>query len=149
MNRTRIMITVVALAVLVGGVGYAGYTRMQRGWNPADLNLELLVEPGEVTVMTLRLTNKGTGQMTLRFNSSQQYDFAIYKQQGSAWTRVWQWSDGMMFAQVETSLEIAAGGSVVFVETWEPAGPGTYRAVAKVTERSASPETQATFVVGN
>jgi hypothetical protein len=123
---------------------------LTRGWNPADLGLDLQVDPGEVTVISLKLTNKGSSAMTLRFNSSQQYDFIVEKQQGSTWTKVWQWSDDMMFSQAETSLDIPAGGTVTFTENWQTeGGAGTYRVVAKVTERSATPETQKQFVIGN
>lgn len=150
MNRTRIILITLVVAVLMGGAAYAGYTMMTRGYNPADLGLDLQVNPGELTVISLRLTNTGSGPMTLRFNSAQQYDFIVYKQQGSAWTKVWQWSDDMMFAEAETSLDIPAGGTVTFSESWQAeSGAGTYRVVAKVTERSSTPKTQTQFVSGN
>jgi hypothetical protein len=148
MNRTRIVLITIVVAVLVGGIGYAGFTRMQR-LDPKDLSLDLQVQPGEVTVLSLKLTNVGSDQLKLRFNTAQQYDFTVLKQEGTTdtWTKVWQWSAEMMFGQAETSLTLNPGETETFVEQFTPDGPGNYRVVATVTERGLAVETQTSFAI--
>lgn len=72
------------------------------------------VPVGEAVKMTLTLVNEGEQVREYRFGSTQRFDVVV-ERDGQ---KVWQWSDGRMFAQVLTALMIAPGDSRVFVAEW-------------------------------
>ena len=94
--------------------------------------------PGDTVVMTMTVANPSDTPAVFEFPTSQQYDFIVQEAEGK--TKVWQWSDGMAFAQALTSRALAAGESYTVTERWTiPAGeqapvPGLYQVVGRVNQ---------------
>ena len=88
----------------------------------------------------LTVSNTTPNPITLRFNSSQQYDFTV---RPSAGTIIWTWSDNMSFTQSVSEISIPAQDAVVFSETWDQTSTaganlavGTYTATGLLPGRS-------------
>jgi len=98
---------------------------------PAKLSLRLAVykpDQGPVRLL-LRVENLSSSETTLRQNSGQAYDFAVY--QGDS--EVWRWSDGTFFIQSLQERVLAPGEILSFAEDWNrrdkkghPLPPGHY-----------------------
>jgi hypothetical protein len=98
---------------------------------PPELGATLGVRVAADSVhFELHITNATTGAVGIEFPSAQRYDFEILTPAGE---RVWQWSDGYMFAQAAGREELAAGESRTFRESWAQEGrTGDYEAVARL-----------------
>ena len=82
------------------------------------LELKLPAEPvklGEPVKMKLVLRNNGNEAVTLRFNTSQRYDFIVRSEDDEV---IWQWSHGKAFLQVIGEKKIDPHDELVFEETW-------------------------------
>ncbi len=91
--------------------------------SPTALRVELranraVYARGAPVKLTLAITNVGPDPVSLTAPSSQLYDFTVLK--GGA--EVWRWSAGHLFAAVLTPLEIPAGQSREFSESWDQRG---------------------------
>jgi hypothetical protein len=62
---------------------------------------------------TLLVSNNLQSEVILQFSTSQQYDFIVKSRDGKI---AWQWSRGMMFAQMLTSLTLAPNEEKIFTE---------------------------------
>ncbi|MCL6471463.1 MAG: hypothetical protein K6T91_01415 [Firmicutes bacterium] len=94
------------------------------------------IKPGEILRLSLSVRNIGSELQKLSFNSSQKFDVRIEDSSGG---RVWQWSDGRMFAQLLESITLEPGKSVSFTVQWpltdtggKAVAPGNYNIYAKI-----------------
>jgi hypothetical protein len=74
-----------------------------------------LLEPVD---MTLTVENIACRDLNLTFPTAQRYDFIIRKGKQV----VWQWSEGMMFAQVIGRETLEEGESISYDVTWDQTG---------------------------
>jgi hypothetical protein len=95
------------------------------------LGLTFRVEPSRVEVgqsvrLALGVRNDSGRDQKLTFASAQRYDFAA--RLGSR--EVWRWSEGRMFAQAIQTEVIPGQSARRYMQTWQPADPGTYVVIA-------------------
>jgi len=69
----------------------------------------------ETINFNVAVTNNGSADATIDFNSSLQFDFYV----ASSSLQVWRWSDDKDFTQALTTLNIAAGEMVEFSQPWD------------------------------
>jgi hypothetical protein len=121
--------------------------RAPRGGLPvteSPLVSSLQVEPFPDSVrFVLQVTNAGEVPETLTFPTGQSYDFAVHA--NGAW--LWRWSAEMGFTQAVREVTLAAGETLMFMETWRPpAGtPEVLAAVAWLTSSSHPVEQSTSF----
>jgi hypothetical protein len=72
--------------------------------------------PGEPVVMRITVRNVGTETVTLRFPSSQRYDFVVRHITGEV---VWQWSANRYFLWVLGAETLEPGETRVITEEWK------------------------------
>lgn len=77
---------------------------------------KIIYEPGELVRIKFTMVNKGVTPVKLVFNTTQLYDFAIFDAKNNV---VFRWSQGKMFAQKVTEINITPGEERVFEETWD------------------------------
>ncbi|MFC4737232.1 BsuPI-related putative proteinase inhibitor [Bacillus daqingensis] len=96
-----------------------------------DLHLQADADEqdGEINV-TLTLTNNGDSDAALDFRSGQKYDVKIYDSSG---TKVYDYSEDMMFTQALETVELAAGESISYEVRASVNGEGPYQIEAAVT----------------
>ncbi|HEU4962584.1 MAG TPA: BsuPI-related putative proteinase inhibitor [Bacilli bacterium] len=101
--------------------------------------------PGEQVRMTLTFCNESAQMRELLFTNAQRFDVVI-KRNGE---KVWQWSDGRLFAQVMTTLLVAPGDSRVFKAEWPQVDaqgnqvpPGAYEIEAWIVRTEERGETK-------
>jgi hypothetical protein len=87
----------------------------------------------EEIVLAITISNKKADTLELLFNTTQRYDFLVYKDS----RLVWRWSEDKFFAMTIETLNINAGESLIFTEKWEPTAlmPGIYTAVGLITSQ--------------
>ena len=73
--------------------------------------------PGEPVIVTMTVRNIGSDPVTLRFNSSQRYDF--FARQVPSGQVVWQWSFGKYFLWVLGAETLLPGETRVLTEEWK------------------------------
>lgn len=78
---------------------------------------------------TLVVSNNLASEVILQFPTSQEYDFVVKTDDGEI---VWQWSKGMMFAQMLTTLILAPNEEKIFTEEYS-LPPGEYIAQGVLT----------------
>jgi hypothetical protein len=113
---------------------------------------------GAPVVLTLTVKNGSGAPQRLSFSSGQKYDFEIHSGSSLRSHKVWQWSNGRMFAMMMNSTTIEPGKSITYKETFDPrakgpdgktvslpAGPYTVGAVLKA--RPSTPAATTTFTV--
>lgn len=103
-----------------------------------DLHLQADADEqdGEINV-TLTLTNNGDGDAALDFRSGQKYDVKIYDSSG---TKVYDYSEDMMFTQALETVELAAGESISYEVRASVNGEGPYQIEAAVTAAEVNGE---------
>jgi len=69
---------------------------------------------GEPITMKLRVTNTTSRSLKIFFPTAQRYDFIVGK--GDA--PLWQWSEGVMFAQVTSALILDPDATITYEVTW-------------------------------
>ena len=69
---------------------------------------------GEPIKMRLRVTNTTSRSLKLFFPTAQRYDFIVRKGDET----LWQWSEGMMFAQVTSTLVLEPDTTITYEATW-------------------------------
>jgi predicted small secreted protein len=81
--------------------------------------------PGEVITMTLQVFNRTEERVAFHFRTSQRYDFLI----DESGNKVWQWSDGMVFAMVLGEETIKPGSEDLIYRTRfeKELSPGSYK----------------------
>lgn len=92
---------------------------------------------------TVTITNTGPEPMTLRFGSAKKFDVVVEHQDEP----IWRWSDGMRFAQAETSLTLEPSKNKMFVAKWnhsETIGTGDYSAFAEILTSNGKWRTEST-----
>ena len=92
---------------------------------------------------TVTITNTGPEPMTLRFGSAKKFDVVVEHQDEP----IWRWSDGMRFAQAETSLTLEPSKNKMFVAKWnhsETIGTGDYSAFAEIPTSNGKWRTEST-----
>jgi hypothetical protein len=95
--------------------------------------------------LTLTVTNGGRNPVTLRFPTSQRYDFRVMDSGG---TMLWRWSDGRAFAQVPGEAVLEPGGTLTWVGTFEGAlDSGTYTGLGSLSPPMDGLRAEATFEV--
>lgn len=70
--------------------------------------------PDETVRIHLVWKNEGSVPLEVRFATTQRFDIQA-ERDGE---KIWQWSDGLFFAQVFTTLVIRPGDSRVFTAEW-------------------------------
>ncbi|WP_420448395.1 BsuPI-related putative proteinase inhibitor [Candidatus Palauibacter sp.] len=82
-------------------------------------------------VLELAGTNEGQAPLVLDFPDGQRYDFEVISEGGAV---VWQWAEGMFFAQVLGRETLDPGASLNWTATIEAGLPaGVYRVLATLT----------------
>lgn len=99
----------------------------------------------EPIAMELRINYEGSETLTLRFASSQRYDFEIETESGEV---VWRWSEGRMFAQILGQITLSPDRPEVRYHAVfrDHLSPGRYklRGILTVQPQSRSSEVQIT-----
>lgn len=81
--------------------------------------------------MELRVANEGENALTLRFSSSQRYDFRIEDPGGE---QAWRWSAGRGFIQMLGEERLEVGEQVVYREEFQGRlEPGRYTLTGTLT----------------
>ena len=115
---------------------------------PVELALEAdreVYDRYEPVRLTLTLTNRGRNPVTLRFPTSQRYDFRVMDSHG---TMLWRWSDGRAFAQVSGQEILESGGTLIWSGTFEGAlDSGTYTGLGSLPAPMDELQAEATFQV--
>jgi hypothetical protein len=75
----------------------------------------------------LRITNTTSKRVELTFASGQAYDFIVVDSLGR---EVWRWAEGRIFTQSVQNKLLGKGEGITISETWAPAKPGKYAAIA-------------------
>jgi hypothetical protein len=89
---------------------------------------------GETAELGLLVANALDEPVELRFPTTQRYDFAIFRPDG---TEVWRWSADQMFAQVVGTERMGAGGALEYRATWAAAvPPGRYIAEGRLVSEN-------------
>lgn len=118
---------------------------------PSVLKLPGSAQPGTVTTdrrvyrrgqpvrIAFRIRNASNKSLTYNFSSGQKYDVTI---QDAGGQEVWDWSQGMRFAQNLTAVTILPGRSISYFVLWNGYGrsgraatPGRYTVHARLTSR--------------
>lgn len=93
--------------------------------------------PGETVLFTMTWRNETEEVREYLFPNAQRFDIRITRNG----EKVWQWSDGRLFAQVMTTLILPPGDSRVFKAEWKqvdedgrPVPPGEYQAEAWIVK---------------
>jgi len=79
-----------------------------------DKNVYLRGEPVKIT---LTKTNRTDQSLTLRYPTTQRFDFVVRREVGQL--AVWRWSRGQAFGEVAGTVTLAPGESQVFKVTWD------------------------------
>jgi len=141
---------VVALAL--GAVACGGEQRREatRAAGGRDLAVSLrvgptVVAPGASLHVLLGARNRADTAVTLRFATSQRYDFAVLDAAGN---EVWRWSAGRTFVQATGEQTVPPGWEVNYEEDFAaPTAAGDYRLVGAVMALGGSPSGVASFTV--
>lgn len=87
--------------------------------------------PGEPVNITLEKTNRTDQTLTLRYPTTQRFDFMVRREVGQL--AIWRWSRGQVFGQMTGTVALAPGESQVFEVTWDQVdnrgqqvAPGTF-----------------------
>jgi hypothetical protein len=103
------------------------------------VGVALMVSQIEYTVgpfsFFLAITNLSSSELTVRFESSQLYDFELIDDAGQSF---WKWSDGQTFQPGEVTVEVRPSAVHVLSETVEelpvpPSGSGLVKVKASLT----------------
>lgn len=99
--------------------------------------------PSQQIQFVLSVRNRSTSSQTVTFNTSQQFNFAVFES-GSA-TEVWTWSLGQVFGQTLTTLTWQPDETKTFTVTWSQVNdsnqlvsPGNYEGMAGLTCANSS-----------
>lgn len=99
-------------------------------------------ERGSPTHFTFLLQAKS--QMTLRFGSSQRYDFEVRDKKDGL---VWSWSEDRAFLQVLGEETVVRGGGLRYEEDWNASRAGRYKVLARITADRPDLVVEAAFEV--
>lgn len=102
------------------------------------------VEVGQSVQLRIRLVNSGGTAEELVFPTGQEYDFWVTDGD----SEVWRWSDGRVFTQAFTELDVPSQTAETFVESWQAEEPGTYVVHGIVLAESYEHEMTGEVVVG-
>jgi len=91
-------------------------TRRIRGIRYVLYTNKSVYRQGEDVVITLVKTNVTSRNITLRYRTSQRYDFVAKRSQDQR--EIWRWSRGRSFAQVASDVTLGPGSSQTFRVTW-------------------------------
>lgn len=121
-----------ALALLLVACAQGGDPISGDARNVGGVTMTFRIDPavvkrGRSVQLSLNLKNNTGTDETLRFPSTQKYDFWV-ERDGE---EVWRWSDGMVFAQVLTRDRIPGQGGLSFTESWEATEVGEFAAFAE------------------
>jgi Intracellular proteinase inhibitor len=117
--------------------------------DPVPLTITLTTDgafyrSGQVVQMKMTIRNLGAEPITLRFNTSQRYDFVVRRVPDGA--VVWQWSFNRYFLLSLGAETLAPGESREVIEVWnqqtnagQPVPTGTYRLEGIVTSSDPAP----------
>jgi hypothetical protein len=165
---TGILILVTTITVHTIGLGDPPVGGSARSRSAAETNGPIAVKvttdkksyaSGDSIVLTMTVRNTGKVAQTLDFSSTQKFDFEVRKGGTTDGALVWQWSRGMMFGQIVTSVPLAVGATQTYSATAGPKGhngstvpalaAGTYTVVGTLTTmpRTARPFGTTTFTV--
>jgi hypothetical protein len=110
---------------------------------------KIVYRPDETVKINLLWKNDSPLLLETSFASSQRFDICAERHGG----KVWQWSDGLYFAQVFTTLVILPGDSRVFTAEWNGRDrrglrvpPGRYRLKAWILNADEQAEATVEFV---
>lgn len=103
---------------------------------PAALHADMrpdktVYQRGDPVELTLAVRNDGGRPDTLRFVTSQRYEFLVHDSRG---TLIWRWSAGQTFTQDVGEQVLPAGWEMTYTERVPVRlAPGAYRALGVVT----------------
>lgn len=107
-------------------------------------SLNVRVESDTVR-FTLSLTNAAAAERVLEYPTAQRADFAVETPAGEV---VWQWSEGMGFAQMMGADTLAASASRAYDAVWSPGGrTGRHIAVGRLTSLNSPVELRTEFEI--
>ena len=90
----------------------------------------------------LSVVNATRKSVEVNFASGQAYDFVVVDSVGR---EVWRWSTGRIFTQSVRNNLLGKGDSINAVETWSPAKPGKFTAIAQLTSSNYPVEEKVAF----
>ncbi len=142
-------LALIAVAVIVVATfGYAQLRAFARCWDPSSVALALeATTVGDAVTLKLTLSNSGDTEAVFSFASGKQHDFVVLRKTGTQWTKVWQWSDDMMFTEALTEITLAPGETHSLTSTWQSAEAGEYRVVGSIVDRHTTLEAHAAFEI--
>ena len=91
---------------------------------------------------SLNVVNATRKNVEVNFASGQAYDFVVVDSVGR---EVWRWSTGRIFTQSVRNNLLGKGESIDAAETWSPAQPGKFTAIAKLTSSNYPVEEKVVF----
>lgn len=106
MKMTNLFFTIGVLFLLLG-LSINAYGNTMPDGKDMNYNVSLSTDKtiyfvGEPIMMTLKIFNYTDEEITLKFNTSQRYEFIIEEKEGH---ELWRWSRGRMFTMV-TGVEV-------------------------------------------
>ncbi len=168
MSASRIVIAIVAV-ILLGAVYFAAGCRGAqapskkpdiqnpegKGASPVagntkadrivdNLKISIVISSSQVKIneplrLNLSVENMGSEPRKLTFTSAQKFDIRITEASGQ---KVWQWSDGKMFAQSIETITVEPGKSISYDAEWplkdstgKTVAPGDYNVFGKIVAR--------------
>lgn len=100
------------------------------GFDRVSCNLRVEVLPDRSRFLLIAKNNLDT-EVILQFPTSQKYDFIVKKADGKI---IWQWSKGMMFSQMLTTLIFNPNEEKIFTEEYSlPPGEYTVQGILTTT----------------
>lgn len=92
--------------------------------------MEVIVEKvGDAMKFELSLTNEGDEPMLLQFPSGQQFEIIVKDENNKV---VYRYSEGKMFTMAIVMKEIEPKETLVWVDEWNEAPPGTYTVIGEL-----------------
>jgi hypothetical protein len=108
------------------------------------LTSALDVETREAVRFSLAVENTTGRTVELMFPSGRTHDVVVFDARG---TEVWRWSAGRMFTQAPRTRVVEHRGAVAFEATWPAPSPGSYVAVASLSDAARPLTRQVAFTV--
>jgi len=92
----------------------------------------------------LRVRNDGDRKVEVNFPSGMTHDIAVLDESGR---QVWRWSEGRLFTAAYQNKVLRSDDTLSFSESWTPAVPGRYTAVARLVSNNYPQVQRVAFAV--
>jgi hypothetical protein len=114
----------------MGGAGMRSTNAVEKTIKSGSATLATsfdIAQSGDQVRFAFRVVNKTPKNVEVNFPTGQAYDFVVLDSVGR---EVWRWADGRIFTQSVRNKLLGKGESITLAETWAPAKPGKFTAVA-------------------